>query len=308
MVMARAMPAWRRGFFVRLAATGNATLAAKRAGVARTWVYRWRREDAAFADEWQAALDRFARRMRARARCGADRARAVRLGGAPACDGPLIARRGRGGRPQLAAARDSDWTEDKEAEFFAVLGATLNVTAASQAAGFSSKTAWARLRADAAFARRWDAATEAGAHRLELRLMELAARDIGALASEDAAAADAAAQARPLDPELAKWLLKFRRDGAKARPRGWRRQAPDIEQVRAEIMRKVVAIKKARAQGADAAPCRRSPGCSPSARTASWRCLWRRSGASRRIGPTRPSPNGRIPGSSRPLPTGGPGC
>jgi hypothetical protein len=58
-----------------------------------------------------------------------------------AAQGRGNARRGRGGRPQLAAARESDWTEDKEAEFFATLGATLNVTAASAAAGFTSKTA-----------------------------------------------------------------------------------------------------------------------------------------------------------------------
>jgi hypothetical protein len=237
-------PAWRRGFFVRLAATGNATLAAKRAGVARTWVYRWRREDAGFAAEWQEALDRFARRTRARPRKAAGpRPQGRRI---DARDGPLIARRTRGGRPQLAAARDSDWTDDKEAEFFAVLGATLNVTAASKAAGFASKTAWARRRADAAFARRWDAVMEDGAHRLELRLMELAARDIGALADEDAAAADAVAEARAPDPDLAKWLLKFRRDGAKAPRRGWRQQLPDIEEVRAEILRKVAALERAR--------------------------------------------------------------
>jgi hypothetical protein len=246
MAKSRAAPAWRRGFFVRLAATGNATLAAKRAGVAKTWVYRWRREDAGFAAEWQEALDRFARRMRGRARQGVARRRAVRRSDAETREGALIARRGRGGRPQLAAARESDWSDDKEAEFFAMLGATLNVTAASAAAGFASKTAWARRRADAAFARRWDAVMEEGSHRLELRLMELAARDIGALADDDAAAADAAAEARAPDPDLAKWLLKFRRDGAKPQRHRWRQQEPDIEDVRAEILRKVAAIRRAR--------------------------------------------------------------
>lgn len=231
---------------MRLAATGNATLAARRTGVARTWVYRWRREDAEFAAEWQAALDRFARRMRVRARARSAQRRAVRRREAETREGALIVRRGRGGRVQLAAARESDWTADKEDEFFAVLGATLNVTAASQAAGFASKTAWARRRADAAFARRWDAVTEDGAHRLELRLMELAARQIGALADDDAAAADVLAETQPLDPELAKWLLKFRRDGARLQRGGWRRQERDIETVRAEIMRKVAAIKRAR--------------------------------------------------------------
>jgi hypothetical protein len=252
MAKERAAPAWRRGFFVRLAATGNATLAAKRSGVAKAWVYRWRAEDADFAAEWQQALERFARRAQARDRAGkAIGCKRARRGGSPdawpARQGPLIARRGRGGRPQLAAARESDWTEDKEAEFFAALGATLNVTAASKAAGFTSKTAWARKRADAAFARRWDAVMDEGAHRLELRLMEMAARNIGALADQDAAAADAAAEAHPLDPDLAKWLLKFRRDGAKQpHRRGWRPPEPDIEAVRAEILRKVAAMERAR--------------------------------------------------------------
>jgi hypothetical protein len=244
-------PVWRRGFFVRLAATGNATLAAKRAGVARAWVYRWRREDARFAAEWQEALDRFARRMLKRAPTaapGASKMRrpAVRRRETSTREGPLIARRTRGGRPQLAMARESDWNEDKEADFFAMLGATLNVSAASRAAGFTSKTAWARRRADPTFARRWEAVIDDGAHRLELRLMELAARDIGALADDDAAASDALAEARAPDPDLAKWLLKFRRDGGKQQPRrGWRQQEPDIEEVRQEILRKVAAMERA---------------------------------------------------------------
>jgi len=245
----RTSPRWRRGFFVRLAATGNATLAAKRAGVTRAWAYRWRSEDAAFAHEWQAALDTFARRRRQRARRAAAQRRLVSRQDAPAREGPLVMRRARGGRAQLAAARANDWNEDKEALFFAELGATLNVAAASRAAGFTSKTAWARRRSDAAFARRWDAVADDGAVRIELRLMEMAARDIDALADEDAAAADAAAEARPLDPDLAKWLLKFRRDGAKPQRRGQRAPEPDIEDVRAEILRKVAAIERARGRG-----------------------------------------------------------
>lgn len=263
-------PRWRRGFFVRLAATGNATLAAKRAGVARTWVYRWRREDAAFAAEWDAALERFARRMKQRAlrrrlreRQGAGpglgsaggsqavvaaRPVAGRPGAAPTREGPLIARRTRGGRPQLAAARANDWDEAKEAEFFATLGATLNVTAASRAAGFTSKTAWERRRADAAFARRWEAVMEEGTHRLEMRLMELAAREIGALAAEDAGGADALAEGRPLDPELAKWLLKWRA-GAPVRARGGRQRGPrplDLDGLHAEVLRRLEALRQHR--------------------------------------------------------------
>jgi hypothetical protein len=242
----RTPPRWRRGFFVRLAATGNATLAAKRAGVSRTWVYRWRCEDADFAQEWDAALATFKRRMRKRARGAAARRRLVSRADAPTREGPLVMRRTRGGRPQIALARPHDWTEDQEDRFFAVLGATLNVTAATRAAGFSGKGAWARRRADAAFGRRWDAVTEEAEHRLELRLMELAARDIGALADDDTAAADAAAEAHPFDPDLAKWLLKHRRDGARRGRRGWHAAEPDIEAVRAEILRKVAAMERAR--------------------------------------------------------------
>jgi hypothetical protein len=214
--------------------------------VTRTCVYRWRREDAAFAEDWEAALRRFARRAGKRAGPGAARRQLARRAEAETREGPLIARRTRGGRPQLAAARPSDWNEDKEAVFFAELGASLNVTAASRAAGFASKTAWMRRRADAAFSRRWAAVMEEGRHRLELRLMELAARDIGALADDDAAAADALAEARTPDPELAKWLLKFRQGGRKAERRGLPRAEPDIEDIRAEILRKVEAIERAR--------------------------------------------------------------
>lgn len=260
-------PRWRRGFFVRLAATGNATLAAKRAGVARTWVYRWRREDSEFAAEWQAAVERFDRRMKKRARrelgrelvwgLGRERAlpvraapgdHAARLDGALTREGPLVARRGRGGRLQLAAARPNDWSAEKETEFFVHLGATLNVTAAAKAAGFTSKTAWERRRADPAFARRWDAAMEEGSQRLELRLMELAARDIGALAADDAGAAEARADARPLDPDLAKWLLKWR-DGAPVRARGGRPHGPripDLDGLHAEVLRRLEAMRRGR--------------------------------------------------------------
>lgn len=48
---------WKATFLDELGRSGNVLLATRKAGVSRTQVYRSRREDATFADQWDDAID-----------------------------------------------------------------------------------------------------------------------------------------------------------------------------------------------------------------------------------------------------------
>lgn len=52
----RAPKNWKQTFLAALADSSNVTASAKRAGTSLSWVYKTRREDAAFARKWLSAL------------------------------------------------------------------------------------------------------------------------------------------------------------------------------------------------------------------------------------------------------------
>lgn len=83
--------------------------------------------------------------------------------------------RGKDG-PQLI---DNDsgkrWSDEAEEVFFDRLAATCNVTASAKACGFTCAAIYKRRRKDPAFLRKWQAAMEQGAARIEMLLAQRAA-------------------------------------------------------------------------------------------------------------------------------------
>lgn len=169
--MSRKFGAARRAAFLGyLAQTGNATVAAERAKVSRSWALLRRSEDRAFAAAWEEAL------AQARARlCKADERR-------PAerwrwIDGTETVVRGTGGsgggkRVQVARARLKQWTARVERSFLSALAASCNVKAACAQVGMSVSSAYAHRARWPVFARQWDAAIDVGYVRLEAALID----------------------------------------------------------------------------------------------------------------------------------------
>ena len=109
----------------------------------------------------------------------------------------------------------------------------------------------------AGFAEAWALAIAQGYARLEAMLIERATDSLSKRAVEDVVAEGAA---RPAPPEMsvgdAMSLLKLHRAsvrGGSEQAYGHREKAPDVEEVRASILRKIGAIERAREWKGDAA-------------------------------------------------------
>jgi hypothetical protein len=166
-----------------LAETANATLAAERAGVSRTWAYKVREVDAGF--------DARCREMVARFRgvglhspsplpspSGGEGEMGARLSppslphpAQPPAESPSPSKgRGVSRRPRVNRDRVGGWTAALEGRFLAALAATRDVPLAAMQVGFSATSAYQRRRSrrlggsfhpsqpNACFAARWRAA------------------------------------------------------------------------------------------------------------------------------------------------------
>lgn len=226
----RPIGAWRAEFLRLLGETGNAVRAAHKVRVSASWVHAVRRKDAGFAAEWKGAMARFAEAA------------------GPPPRGTVL-RRGRSGILQVQAAKERDWTPEKEDLFFAHFAETLNVSASARAADCSAHAAWARRRTLAEFARRWEQAMDEGAVRIELKLMGVSGgREEDPAADERRAeAAEAAARDEPFDPHVALSLLKWRetRGGAWRGRRGrYTPRTPDLDGLHEEVLRRLEAMRR----------------------------------------------------------------
>ena len=146
-----------------------------------------------------------------------------------------------GAKTKLVRTKGKRWSGAAEAKFLEVLAASANVSAAAEAAGFSTPAIYKRRLNDVGFALRWGQAMELGYTRLEC--LALAA---GTSALEGVPlAADHPMPAVTMADVLN--LLRLHRaqvrGGAEQRY-GWRRQEPEIEEVRAEVLRKVEAMER----------------------------------------------------------------
>jgi hypothetical protein len=136
------------------------------------------------------------------------------------------------------------WSTRSERAFLAALTASANVEAAARAAGVSAVTAYNRRKQWPGFAAAWDEAKEEGYVQLEMRLIHAANTTL----DPDPVAA-VVGEAPAMTAAEAINLLRLHRASVRGgRPQryGWRARLPDIEEVRAEILRKLAAIKRAR--------------------------------------------------------------
>lgn len=228
-------PAREAAFFAALRETGNQSLAAERARVSYAWVYKRRCQDPDFQHRLTAALAEAKARLRT-----AD-------GQAPpngwrSVDGEELVIRGcRGRRTQIARARLRQWTPRIEERFLTALAATCNVTAACAEIGLTVDSAYGHRKRWPRFAERWDAALETGYLRVEALLLERSDR------SFPGDAFDPGAPMPPVTFDQGLQLLrlyKSRMAGLRS-PYGHREKAPDMEKVRASILRKIEMVERA---------------------------------------------------------------
>ena len=159
-----------------------------------------------------------------------------------------VIRSSKTGRVCIARVGPGRWSARSERLFLEELTATANVKAAARAAGVSAVAAYNRRKLWPDFAAKWDAAKAEGYVRLEMLLIHAATATLDPEPS--AAEAREAQDERPeMSVEQAMNLFKLHRasvQGGKPQRYGWRRREPDIEEVRAEILRKVAAMERAR--------------------------------------------------------------
>jgi hypothetical protein len=230
-------------FLAALRETGNQTLAAERAKVSRSWVQLHRSGD----PEFKRAMDEAV--AEAKARLGAHPERRPSSGWGY-LDGEELVVRGTGGsgggkRVQIARARLKQWSPRVEERFLASLAATCNVKAACAEIGMTAASAYGHRRRWSAFARRWNEAVELGYTRIECGLIEAAGNMLSGEGLPDVE------PLRGMTVDHAIHLLhmhKHQVHGLGKRP-GLPAREPDIEDVRAEILRKVAAIERGRARG-----------------------------------------------------------
>jgi len=149
---------------------------------------------------------------------------------------------------QLVTTRGHRWSDEAEETFFDHLAATANVSASAEACGFSVQALYTRRRKEPVFQERWDVALAQGYAHMEALLVQ---RSIEALEGFEPDP-NTPIIIRDMTVKDALILLGHHRrtiEGAPRSRREWAREPP-IEDVRAEILRRVEAfdrVKKARA-------------------------------------------------------------
>lgn len=230
-------------FLAAVRETGNQTIGAERAKVSRSWVQLHRTEDLAFRKAVDEAV--------AQAKAALRQARDEHGNGTKPptgwgfLDGAELVVRGTGGagggkRVQIARARVRQWSPRVEERFLAALGSTCNVKAACAEVGLTPASAYNHRRRWPAFARRWDAAVEQGYTQIEMGLIECAGSFLSGEELPDAAPISGMTVTHALH------LLHMHKHAVHRigkRP-GLRASLPDIEEVRAQIVRRVEAIRR----------------------------------------------------------------
>jgi hypothetical protein len=165
-------------------------------------------------------------------------------------------------RVQIARARVKEWSPRVEDRFLSTLAATCNVKAACAEVGLTPASAYVRRQRWPAFAARWDAAVKTGYAQLEAGPVLAACNLFSTEETVDAG------PIREMTAAQAIHLLHMHKNqlhGFVKRP-GRRERIPDIEDVRASILRKIEAIERydARRMESDQAEwARRRPSTSP---------------------------------------------
>lgn len=263
MTKSRTPPAWRRAFLRELSRSGSVAGAAERCGIDRTSAYQLRNRNAAFAASWQRAVERARERLSATSahpeetppfvssevetpvRGLSTTLEANGCGGAspkrPILRPDETVRASKSGRVCIARVGPGRWSAKGEAAFLAELTASANVRAAARAAGVSAQAAYNRRKLWPAFKAEWDLAVAEGHARIETLLVCAATTTLDPEPLPERAWD---APQMSMDQAL-KLHLAHRAAEQGARRGGPPRREPDIEEVRAEILRKVAAMERA---------------------------------------------------------------
>lgn len=151
------------------------------------------------------------------------------------------------GRAKRVKTGGAQWSDEAEDAFFDHLAATCNVRASAEEVGFTTYIVYRQRRLRPEFAEKWRLALEQGYVRLEMALLE-AAND-----SLEDVEFDADRPIPKMTVEQAMNVLRAHRNevlGLDRRGPGQRALPKGIEHYRANILRKIAAIRAAR----DAAP------------------------------------------------------
>lgn len=158
--------------------------------------------------------------------------------------GESVLRGGTGETPQIVAASPKRWSPTAEMNFLSELAASCNVRRAAAAAGFGTITVYKRRMADAGFAEQWARALDTGYARLELAVVEAANDTLDDVKFEPD---------RPI-PKMTVFeaihVLQLHKRTVKQGGRngsGWRLSPADPAAARASILKKVAALRRARA-------------------------------------------------------------
>lgn len=235
MARKKAEAVWRGEFLAALAEGHSVRGAARRAGVDHSSAYYARKADAGFAERWAAAV-------------AEGRGRLAR-GERPALARDEIVRHSKHGRPCVMRVGPGRWSAAKEETFLAALEEGANVKRAADAIGMSTEPLYARRRREPAFFAAWAEAVRGGYLDVEMLLIEHAKAVLSG--------AQLPSEGRRLIGEMsvadAINILKLHRSTAKGgapQRYTWRAREPDMEEVTAEILRKVAAIERAEARRA----------------------------------------------------------
>ena len=146
----------------------------------------------------------------------------------------------RGAKSKLVRTTGKRWSDAAEARFLEVLAASANVSAAAEAAGFSTTAIYVRRLNQPQFAARWAQAMEVGYTRLECLAL---AAGTSALEGVPFAADHPMPDVTMADVLNLLKLHRVQVRGGAEQRYGWRRQEPGIEEVRAEVLRKVAVME-----------------------------------------------------------------
>ena len=148
-------------------------------------------------------------------------------------------------KTQVIRTTGRRWSQVAETAFLEELAATANVRAAAAAAGFSTTAIYRRRMKWPGFAAAWEACLAQGVARIETQLIELASDSL----RQVAIAGDKATPAMSVDQAMN--VVRLHRasvHGGKPQRYNHRERAPDIEAVRASILRKIAAVERAAAR------------------------------------------------------------
>jgi hypothetical protein len=240
-------------FLARLSETGNRTLAAEAAKVSQAWVGLHRKSD----PDFQRACAEAAEAAKAALRqAQGERGEGCQPpSGWGFLDGEELVVKGTGGsgalrhaqgerktrRVQIARARLRQWTPRVEERFLAALAATCNVKAACAEVALTPASAYNHRKRWQRFAERWDEALEIGYVQLEFGLVEAACNlfSAGSEADPEDRRPVEVGPIREMTAAHAIHLLHMHKHAVRGigkRP-GLRAREPDIEDVRAELLR-----------------------------------------------------------------------